>query len=258
MTAAGTRHLPPYPALYDILGVDPGATLAELRRAFRALSRQHHPDVAGRDSHEFYAQITQAWSELSDADRRVTYDQSKAAAELQPKVDLSGWEADHSKPLRQTVASHIWMDYHLAPDLASTGTVAHIDVELPHGRVTVKVRIPAGTNDGSVLRIKGAGTSGENGGRSSDLFVRLHVATPARVEDIHVTEAVPSVFARDGMTITVPVWSQVTGRERQVRVVIPAGTLDGAVIRVAGKGEPGRNGDKSGDLLVRLRVLPAP
>ncbi len=115
------------------------------------------------------------------------------------------------------------------------------------------VKIPAGVRDGARIRLPGRGGDGANGGPPGDLFVLVHVSPSDRFErrgDDFVVE-VPITFpeAALGGEIEVPTPS----RER-VRVKVPAGTADGKVLRVKGRGAP-LTAERRGDLLVRLRIL---
>ncbi len=114
----------------------------------------------------------------------------------------------------------------------------------------VKVRIPAGVEDGSRIRLKARGGAGRNGGPPGDLYVTVHV-------DPH------PVFARRGrdLVVTVPVTYpeavlgaevQVPTLEAPVTVKVPAGTRSGRTLRVRGRGVPSRSG--AGDLLVQVDV----
>lgn len=60
---------------YEVLGVPPGATAAELRRAYLELARRHHPDLDGGSAEQMRA-VNEAWATLGDADRRRRYDES--------------------------------------------------------------------------------------------------------------------------------------------------------------------------------------
>ena len=114
----------------------------------------------------------------------------------------------------------------------------------------VKVRIPAGVEDGHRMRVKGRGGAGHNGGPAGDLFVIVHV-------DKH------SIFGRRGKNLTVSVPITITeaalGAEikvptlaEPVTVKIPAGTSSGRTFRVRGRGVPASSG--VGDLLVTVDV----
>lgn len=117
---------------------------------------------------------------------------------------------------------------------------------------TMNVRIPAGVSDGQRIRIKGRGASGENGGAAGDLYVTVHV-TPHKLfgrDGNNLTLNVPVTFAEAslGAEITVP-----TLGGSNVRLRVPAGTPNGRVLRVRGKGVR-RSDGTMGDLLVTLNV----
>src|SRR5262245_24631757 len=77
--------------LYEVLGVSPAATTAELRHAYRKLALQHHPDRAGPHSAPRFAQIAEAYRMLSDPTARTAYDAfrfERTAARVQTPDDL--------------------------------------------------------------------------------------------------------------------------------------------------------------------------
>src|SRR6187549_3628545 len=89
---------PPTVDLYEVLGVSPAATTAELRRAYRRLALEHHPDRAGPQSAPRFAQIAEAYRMLADPTARTAYDAhrfARAAARPQTPDDLRadgrGW-----------------------------------------------------------------------------------------------------------------------------------------------------------------------
>ncbi|MGH3412251.1 MAG: molecular chaperone DnaJ [Marmoricola sp.] len=117
---------------------------------------------------------------------------------------------------------------------------------------TIQARIPAGVRDGQRIRLKGKGASGERGGPAGDLFVVVHVR-PHRL------------FGRkgDALTLDMPVRFDEAALGAQVKVPtlnsqpvtlrIPAGTPNGRVLRVRGRGAPRKDGSR-GDLLVTVDV----
>ena len=117
---------------------------------------------------------------------------------------------------------------------------------------TLQVRIPAGVKDGQRIRLKGKGAPGDNGGPAGDLFVTVHVGKHAlfgRKGD-HLTLTVPVTFdeAALGAEIKVP-----TLGGAPVTLRVPAGTPNGRVFRVRGRGASRKDGTR-GDLLVTVEV----
>ena len=115
----------------------------------------------------------------------------------------------------------------------------------------VKVRIPAGVDDGQRIRLKGRGGAGRNGGPAGDLYVIVHVdSDPVFGRDgTNLTLNVPMTFAEAalGTKLTVPTMDGAT-----VTLKIPAGTASGKVFRVKGRGVEAKKG--AGDLLVTVQV----
>jgi molecular chaperone DnaJ len=114
----------------------------------------------------------------------------------------------------------------------------------------VKVRIPAGVEDGQRIRVKARGGAGASGGPAGDLFVVVHVAPHPLFgrQGRNLTLTVPVSFpeAALGARITVPTL------DKPVTLKVPAGTRSGRTFRVKGHGVPSRNG--TGDLLVTVEV----
>ncbi|MEE2034708.1 molecular chaperone DnaJ [Rhodococcus chondri] len=116
---------------------------------------------------------------------------------------------------------------------------------------TITVRVPAGIKDGARVRLAGKGEAGLRGAPSGDLFVTVHVR-PDRVfgrEGDDLTVVLPVSYGELvlGSTVSVPT---LDGR---VGLKIPAGTADGRILRVRGRGVPKRGGG-AGDLLVTVKV----
>jgi molecular chaperone DnaJ len=144
------------------------------------------------------------------------------------------------------------------PCQACSGTGVRIETPCPtcHGAGVeyaareVKVRIPAGVEDGQRIRVKGRGGAGRRGGPPGNLYVVVHVERHPvfgrKGKDLTVTVPVTFSEAALGATITVPTL------DRPVTLKVPAGTRSGRVLRVRGKGVPASSG--AGDLLVTVEV----
>ena len=123
-------------------------------------------------------------------------------------------------------------------------------VEMPR---SIKVKIPAGINDGGKVRFPGKGEAGPLGGAPGDLYVNVHVK-PHRFfkrKDSDILLDLPVTFpeAAMGTTIEVPT---VIGK---VKLKVPAGTSDGRKFRLRGKGAPKLKGKGHGDMIVTARVV---
>jgi molecular chaperone DnaJ len=116
---------------------------------------------------------------------------------------------------------------------------------------TVKVRIPAGVQEGQKIRMKERGTPGRNGGPAGDLYVTVHVGSHPlfgrKFNDLTLTVPVTFPEAALGADVRVP-----TLDGDPVAIRIPAGTRSGRTFRVKGRGVA--NGKSSGDLLVTVEV----
>jgi molecular chaperone DnaJ len=117
---------------------------------------------------------------------------------------------------------------------------------------TLNVRIPAGVDTGSRLKLRGEGEGGQNGGPGGDLYVVLHVRPHAlftrQGNDIVCDVPVGFTQAALGSEIDVPTLNG------KVKMKIPSGTQSGSVFRLRGKGVPDVRGYGTGDALVRVVI----
>jgi molecular chaperone DnaJ len=144
------------------------------------------------------------------------------------------------------------------PRCHGNGTVIERPCRVCHGtgrerrtkRYTVK--IPAGVKDGTQIRLKGKGEAGTNGGPPGDLIVTTRVsASPLyerRGSDLVLEVPVTYAEAALGATVEIPT------PEGRVALKVPAGSQDGKLLKVKGRGAPKLKGGGKGDLLARLRV----
>jgi len=144
------------------------------------------------------------------------------------------------------------------PRCRGNGTVIEQPCKNCHGSgrerrlKTYTVKIKPGVKDGTRIRLKGKGEAGENGGPAGDLIVVTHVAdSPVyerRGDDLIVEVPVSYALAALGGKVEVPT------PEGPVSLKIPAGSEDGKLLRIKGRGAPRLNGSGKGDVLARVRI----
>ena len=117
----------------------------------------------------------------------------------------------------------------------------------------MEVKIPAGVETGSRLRVSGEGESGVQGGASGDLYVVIHVAEHDQFErqGNNLYEAVPITFAQAALGAEI----MVKTLDNEEKLKIPTGTQTGTVFRLRGKGMPALGGRGRGDLFVSVTVM---
>jgi molecular chaperone DnaJ len=117
----------------------------------------------------------------------------------------------------------------------------------------MEVKIPAGVETGSRLRVQGEGESGTQGGPAGDLYVVIHIAEHEQFErqGSNLYASVPITFAQAALGAEVPVRTL----EDDEKIKIPMGTQTGTVFRLKGKGMPVLGGRGRGDLFVSVSVV---
>lgn len=275
-----------YKDYYKILGVDRKASEDDIRKAYRKLAKQYHPDYNpnNKQAEEHFKEINEAYEVLSDAKKRSTYDRLGS--------DYSQWQR------RGNPGDFDWSQYgggfpggtrvnmddindlfggggingfsdffqaifggggvRTAARPQTQGYQQELQITLEEAyKGTMRlissdgkekqVRIPAGVRTGSKVRVAGAGPQG------LDLYLIVEVVDDKRFErhgnDLHTTATI-SVF-----TAILGGEAEVETFEAKIKLSIPAGTQPEQVFRLAGRGMPHvKNASEKGDLFVRVKV----
>jgi DnaJ-class molecular chaperone len=271
---------------YSTLGVPRTATQDDIKAAFRKLAKKHHPDLnPGNEAAEQKFKAASAANELlSDPERRAAFDRGDIDAEGKPSERAFYRQyADAQEGRRYQQAGGDNAEFaDMFADLFNRGggggagpggarpirgqhiqarlVVPFVEAALGHGtRVTLpdgrnlEVTIPAGTDDGQVLRLRGQGDAGWNGGPAGDLLLEIvvepHEFFSREGDDIHLDVPVTVAEAVLGGKIEVPT---LTGT---VQLTVPHHSDTGKRMRLRAKGIPPHAGRPHGDLYVTLRVM---
>lgn len=245
---------------YTILGVDKTASADEIKRAYRKLASQHHPDKGG-DTEKF-KEIEEAYRTLGDADKRTQYDnpspfgtrpgggwqQAGPNFNFNDIFEMFGARVNpHQQQQRATVRIQLWISIE---DVAQGGprTVA---LSTHAGSTAVEINIPKGVEDGDLVRYPLVGP-----GRT-DVLATFRIKPDVRWErhgaDIITDQVIMIWDLVLGTTITLTTVSNST-----VEVTVPPGTQPGTVLRLRSHGLPHKGSSQMGDMLVRVQTrLPA-
>lgn len=260
---------------YKILGVDKKATPDEIKKKYRSLARDLHPDKNQGDAarEDKFKAVSEAYDILSDSKKRAEYDEARSMFERGGFRAPTGGNfqgGDFSDIFGGGNPQDIFANLfggggmrrgpRKGSDLQTEATITFkeavfgttLDLKLNtdgNGPQNISARVPAGVNDGAKIRVKGKGAPGEAG--PGDLFIELsvkpHAAFSRKGENLLLTIPVTFAEAALGADIKVPTLS---GDDVTVRLA--AGTPTGRVLRVKGRGI--KKGAVTGDLLVTVEV----
>lgn len=277
---------------YKTLGVERSASAEDIKRAYRKLAKRLHPDLNPGDTkvEQQFKEVSQAYSILSDAEKRKKFDRGEIDASGQDtgwgdrgfyrRYAESGDGAKYSHfkfggdgdvgdifadlfgqggrtkaggTRRRTVRRRgADVTYKLDVDFADAAAGAKKRIVLADGRA-LDVTIPSGTEDGQTLRLKGKGMDGLGGAPAGDAYIEIHIQPHA-------------FFTREGndirMELPISLQEAVLGASVEVPTLhgkvtmkIPAGSNSGGTLRLKGKGVANRKTGDQGDQYLTLRVV---
>jgi len=274
-----------YTDYYKILGISKSATEEEIKKAYRKLARKLHPDLNpnDKDAHKKFQQINEANEVLSDPEKRKKYDQygedwknaehfekagrTGAAAggrhQGRPEdvfSDFGGGSGEYSDFFEQMFGSGRRNAKFRGQDYQAELILSLRDAAKTHTQTlkvndkNIRITIPAGVEDGQVIRLKDHGAPGANGGPNGDLYITFRI------------EPDP-VFKRIGndlyITVNLDLYTAVLGGEvmvdtldGKIKLKVNPETQNGTKARLKGKGFPVyKKAGHQGDLFVTYHIL---
>jgi len=270
--------------LYATLGVARDASQDAIKRAYRKLAKEMHPDLNPDkpDIAERFKRVTAAYDILSDPEKRGRYDRGEidAAGQERPEYQyyrdfaedpaagrfyaregvgdadslheiLEGLFGGRGERVRMR-ARGADVSYTLPIDFldAAKGAKKRVTVGDRH---TIDLTIPAGVTDRQTLRLKGQGMPGFEGGPPGDAYVEVHIQPHAyftrKDNNVHLDLPVSLVEAVLGGKVEVPTI------DGPVSMSVPKGANTGTTLRLRGKGIVDQKSGQRGDQYVRLQVV---
>jgi molecular chaperone DnaJ len=256
---------------YKVMGVSKDVSEAELKKKYRKLAREFHPDLHPGDAkaEARFKEINEAHDILSDKAKRAEYDQVRAMGSG-PRftggaggqgAGFNGGGAGFEDVFANLFGGGGFGGGFGGPqrggDLSTKTTLAFIDsiqgtsIKLNINGKDITVNIPAGVSDGQKIKLRGKGQASPNGGPAGDLIIDVNVKPhPVFSRDgnnIRVTVPVTFHEAVAGATIQVP-----TLGGEPVKLKVSPGTPNGRVLRVKGRGVQGAKA--VGDLLATVEI----
>ncbi len=270
---------------YAVLGVARNASQDAIKKAYRKLAKELHPDVNPGDSavEQQFKEVSAAYHLLSDAEKRAQFDRGEINADGTPRYDSAfhraysgagggGGSADFgfgggdfedlfsdlfsrarsAGRAQRAQARGKDVQYSVQATFEEASKGGRRRVRLFDGK-SVDLTIPPGTEDGQTLRLRGQGMAGLGGAPAGDALITIQVP-PHKIfrregKDIHITLPVTLDEAVLGAKVEVPT---IDGR---VSVTVPEGSNTGTRLRLKGKGIPGKAGGDRGNQYVHIEVV---
>lgn len=245
---------------YETLGVGKTASADEIKKAYRKLAAQHHPDRGG-DTAKFQ-EIQEAYSTLSDASKRAQYDSPQPQFHNGPPPGFDDFFASAfggfsnmfgRQPQQRNKTLSIQTTLTLEEAFAGKDLIASI--KLPSGKDQIlEIKVPAGIQDGAVLRVSGLGDDTHPNLPRGDIHMSIRVIPHEKFQrhgdDLITIVEIDAIDAMLGKTVQID-----TINKKTIEIKIAPGTQHGKVLAAHGYGMPKMGDDRFvGRLLMQVHV----
>lgn len=250
---------------YRTLGIGKTSTQDDIKRAYKKLAMQHHPDRPDGNAEEF-KRVTEAYETLKDPVKRKQYDQPQETNNFgfrshnfsqgqnpfagSPFEDLFRGRHPHANVRGEDITVRVIVDL---KDIVN-GKIETVQYRLKNGKIeTVRAEIPTGARQGDTIRYTGLGDISDPRIPRGDLYIRVHIREPrdwARDGNNLVTKRKIDVFdILQGCAIIIE-----TIDDKRVSLNIPKGTKHGTILSIPGYGVPDLKTKKQGNLYVQIEI----
>ena len=248
---------------YATLGVPQDASISEIKKAYKKLARENHPDLNPGDleAEKRFKEVSEAHSVLGDERKKQEYDQIRSmGASGFGGFTSQGFTVDDFGDIFENLGDIFGFGgrrkgqtYQTNINISFTEAASGIEVVLPLENESIKVKVPAGVDNGSVIRLRGRGGPGAAGAPDGDLLVQVSVEPHKffKRSNMDLILEVPLLFteAALGASIRIPTLT------KPVTLKIPSGTPSGKTFKIRGEGVAPQ-GRRSGDLYVKVFIIP--
>ncbi len=267
-------------SLYETLGVSENASADEIKKSYRKLARQYHPDINKDESAvDKFKEINAAYEVLSDKDKKAQYDQygdqmfgGQNFHDFASGHRGQGGSVDLDEILRQMFGGGgggfsggqqgsfggfggfgggVNLDRQAKITIPFTVSVLGGKHQVTTSGDSFDIKIPAGIKSGETMRVRGKGE--KHGGQTGDLLIKVEVASSDEYErkgdNLYKTIDVPLKTAWFGGKI------EVSTPEKEVSLKVPKNTKNGQKFRLKGKGVPDRKTALKGDLYLVANIV---
>ena len=249
-----------YKDYYAALGVPRDADIDAIKKAYRKLAREHHPDMSKAPGAEArFKEVAEAYATLKDPEKRAAYDELGRHPAGEPFSPPPQWRRDHATngpvfdemDLEDLLAAmgrgrrhpqgplprdgrDLETTIRISLEDAHRGRTVHLSLDDGGQERTLEVTVPPGVRDGQKLRLRGKGGKGQNGGADGDIY-------------LHITLAPHRIFRTDHQDLyfdlVLTPWEAALGTEAEVptldgpvTLTVPPGVRDGQKLRLRGRG----------------------
>ena len=248
---------------YAILGVPQNASTDDIKKAYKKLARENHPDLNPGDpeAEKKFKEVSEANAVIGDERKRQEYDQMRAmGASGFGGFSSQGFTVDDFGDIFENLGDIFGFGgrrkgqtYQTNINISFLEAASGIEVVLPLESDSLKIKVPAGVDNGSVIRLRGRGGPGAAGAPDGDLLVQVSVEPHKffKRKNMDLILEIPLLFSEAalGASIKIPTLT------KSVTLKIPSGTPSGKTFKIRGEGISPQ-GRRPGDLYVKVFITP--